>query len=159
MASTKSTGGLTNLMLLLARVALGAWFVLHGYGILDGDGGRQAFIDQHLTHARELLPDSLARTYLVALPYVEIATGAMLVFGILTRVAGMLAAIQLAAVLLGVTGAKFHVQIGASSPFSPELVLLALALLFVATGGGGLGFDRRVTGGKGKSKSSADADD
>lgn len=158
MASSKSNGGLTNLMLLVARIALGAWFVLHGYGILDGVG-RTAYADLHLAHARELLPDSMARTYLLALPYVEIATGAMILFGILTRVAGFLAAILLAAGLLGVTGSKFHVEPGASAPFSPELVILTLALLLVATGGGGFGFDRRVTGGKGKSKASADADD
>ncbi|TAJ21304.1 MAG: DoxX family membrane protein [Planctomycetota bacterium] len=155
MASTKSNGGLTHLMLLLARVALGAWFVLHGYGILDGVG-REAYAELHLAHARELLPASMARTYLVALPYAEIATGAMLVFGILTRVAGLLGAILLGAVLLGVTGSAFHFEPAAAAPFSPELVMLALALLLVATGGGNFGFDRRVTGGKAKASAKDD---
>jgi uncharacterized membrane protein YphA (DoxX/SURF4 family) len=80
----------------------------------------------------------------------------LLAFGILTRVSALLAAILLAASLLGATGSKFRVELGAASPFSPELVMVALALVLVATGGGNFGFDRRVTGGKSKASAKDD---
>jgi putative oxidoreductase len=152
MATSKSTDGLTSLMVLLARLALGAWFLVHGYGVLDGVGSA-GFVDLHLAHARELLPEGLARSYLIGLPYTEIAAGALLVIGLLTRVAALLGAILLCAGLLGATGMGWRFELGAAAPFSPELVMLALALLLVALGSGSCGLDRRFGGGKSKPSS------
>jgi uncharacterized membrane protein YphA (DoxX/SURF4 family) len=153
MASSKTSDGLTSLMLFLARLALGAWLLLAGYGVFDGVGGAE-YLKLHLVHARDVLPESMARYYLTALPYVEILTGLLLILGLLTRVAGLLAAIVLASLLLGLTGSALTLDLGAASPFAPELVMLTLGLVLVATGGGNLGIDKRFGGG-GKTKAAA----
>src|SRR4051794_14330602 len=86
----RSTGP-TSAGLLLGRIPLGLFFVLAGiHKLYDG---MDKFVTANLPDAMKFLPENLARNYLNALPYVEITVGALVVFGLITRVAAAIMAL------------------------------------------------------------------
>src|SRR5687768_16153113 len=74
--------------LFLARVPLGAYFLLAGVGKLRGGVGK--FVESNLSMAREHLPEKWASIFLNTLPYAEIVLGGMLILGLLTRVTSLI---------------------------------------------------------------------
>ena len=131
--------------LLLARVPLGAYFLLAGIGKYKMEGGVSRFVESHLAEATKLLPENLGRMYLTWLPGVEIALGALLIVGLATRVVAFLMAALLVSFIVGSTGFK-----NPPLPFHPNLIYVGLAAALVFCGGGrvsadGVLFGRRRT--------------
>jgi uncharacterized membrane protein YphA (DoxX/SURF4 family) len=102
MASSTSAG----FGLLLARLPVGAILTLQGYRILRKTGVSEFVLD-NLHLVMNHIPEGPARTYLNLFPYVCIVVGLTLIFGVLTRPSGILAAallVSLAYFRAGMTG-------------------------------------------------------
>jgi uncharacterized membrane protein YphA (DoxX/SURF4 family) len=81
---------------LVFRIALGVVFIVSGSGKLP-EGA--AFVDQ--VEEANILPHALARAYGTALPYVEIAIGALLILGLLTRFAAGIGGLTALSFIIG----------------------------------------------------------
>src|SRR5687768_4527311 len=77
-----------SLGLLFARVPLGALFIYAGVMKFRGEAGN--FTQSVMPTATKYLSENLSRMFLNALPFAEIALGALLILGLLTRVAAFL---------------------------------------------------------------------
>ena len=123
--------------LLVLRVALGAIFVAHGYP--KGFGGLQQFAG---TVSGFGWPGWLG--YVAA--FTEFGSGLLLLFGVLTRLAGLGALCVMVVAIW-----KVHWKNGfmGQGNYQFPLVLAAAALLFIFFGGGPLSLDRWIfrTGG------------
>jgi uncharacterized membrane protein YphA (DoxX/SURF4 family) len=121
--------------LMLARVPLGLYFIFAGISKFTHEGGHAAFVQNYMPAATKYMSDSLAHTYLTSLPYAEIALGAFLVMGLVTRVVAACMALLLISftIAMGVTYPNL--------PFHPNLVYLGLALALVLCGGGWISVD------------------
>ena len=128
-----------SLGLLLARVPLGAFFLLAGFGKFTGKGGVVEFVASATALLPSYVPPQLGRIYLYALPLVEVLAGAMLILGALTRVGGLLASAMLVSFLLAF-GQVRHPEL----PFQPNLIYLGVSLLVLLAGAGGISFDRAI---------------
>ena len=125
--------------LFVARVPLGAYFLLAGVAKLRGGVGK--FVEGSLSTAREHLPEKWASIYLNALPYAEIVLGGMLILGLLTRVTSFIMSALLVSFIMAVTGIKHE-----ALPFEPNLIFLGLALGLVFCGPGRLSIDGLLFG-------------
>ena len=83
------------------------------------------------------MPQAAAGAFLHAVPFAELIAGAALVLGVAGRVGGFLAAVLLAVMMFTVTGIR-----SANMPFSPNAVLLGVALLICLAGPGAISMDR-----------------
>jgi uncharacterized membrane protein YphA (DoxX/SURF4 family) len=125
----------TNLGLLMARAPLGAFFAIVGFGlIMDGVGD---FVIRNASLVPVVVPEQVARGLLWALPFATVLVGMMIIFGVFTRTAGLLAAVILASIMFLVTG----VFAAPPEPFHISVVLLGVAILVFLVGGGGLSLD------------------
>ncbi|PPG40533.1 DoxX family protein [Pseudoclavibacter sp. RFBA6] len=117
-----------NAALLILRLALGATMLLHGIQKLTttGIGGVQEMLAG--------LGVPLADVAGAALPFVEIVAGALLIVGLLTRVAAaLLAIVSLGAMFTVHFTAGFFAQDGG---YEFVLVLALIGIALVLTGGG-----------------------
>lgn len=117
-----------NAALLILRLALGATMLLHGVQKLTttGIGGVQEMLAG--------LGVPLADVAGAALPFVEIVAGALLIVGLLTRVAAaLLAIVSLGAMFTVHFTAGFFAQDGG---YEFVLVLALIGIALVLTGGG-----------------------
>src|SRR5438552_763650 len=119
--------------LLLLRVPLGVFFILAGIHKLTAPGGAAAFADAHVKQVPSAVPEHLGRTYLGSVPYIEIAVGALLVLGLLTRVVGLAAALLITSFTIGATGVGGG-QTG--GPFHPNLIYIGIGLAVMLCGPG-----------------------
>jgi uncharacterized membrane protein YphA (DoxX/SURF4 family) len=87
--------------LFLARVPLGVLFVYAG--VMKFRMGVASFTESSMPAATRFMSENLARMFLNALPYVEIALGALIVLGLLTRVAAFLTTALLISIIISVT--------------------------------------------------------
>jgi len=133
-----------NLALFLARVPLGAYFVIAGFNKLAGPGGLTGFVEA----AKGTVPSGMEQfgnAYLHALPFVEIAAGLFVILGLVVRLNAFLMALMLAsfiyAMKLPMNVARIHPVEGAK-PFDPNIVLLGLALCLTLLGAGEWGSHR-----------------
>jgi len=78
------------------RIGLGVIFIISGAGKLPE---LAAFVDQ--VEEANLLPHALARAYGTALPYVEIAIGALLILGLLSRFAAGIGGLAALSFIIG----------------------------------------------------------
>jgi len=122
-----------SLGLLLARIPLGAYFIVASVGKLHM--GIDKFAQAHLPDAPKYLPEDLARRYLTALPWVELSVGILVIIGLLTRVsAGVMTLLLISFMMaLGVTMPGL--------PFHPNLVFLGTALAIMLCGPGWMSLD------------------
>lgn len=136
-----STALFDSIGLLIGRLALGAYFMIAGW-VKITTIGPGAFADQNMGAAQAYLPDSLARPFLLCLPYIELVCGVALAFGLLTRVVSLAIAALLVSFIIAITGIDSTNAGG--GPFHPNVILLALALLLFFCGSGRYGLDGRV---------------
>ena len=98
-----------------------------------------AFAAMVVDIAPEWLPEEFARFYGLALPWVEIGLGVLLLLGLLTRLAAAIGTLVLVSILVAV---GFNWWPPEGLPFAPVVVFIPLALLLVSLGGGAIGIDR-----------------
>jgi uncharacterized membrane protein YphA (DoxX/SURF4 family) len=87
-------------------VGLAARLVLAGCSWSPGSSRRRTRAQTKVAvRAYQLLPDGVVDAVAAVLPYLEIATGALLLLGLATRLAGILAGLLMIAFLIGVGSA------------------------------------------------------
>ncbi len=132
--------------LLLARVPLGVYFIVASVNKFRAEGGIPAFVDSNLADATKYMSESMSRMYLQSLPYAEIALGALLVVGLLTRVAAFICTALL--VSFTIAGGMWMGKL----PFHPNLVYMGMLAALVLLGGGWISADRILFGARRKVK-------
>ncbi len=117
-------------VLLFNRLALGAWFAYAGFNKLKGGLFSFAGSDFFVKARPPWLPPIAHQLYGYGLPFVELATGVLLILGLYARTAAALQAAILASIMiaLGVTAA--------SGPYDKNVVFFGLALLLAVLGPG-----------------------
>ncbi len=133
----------TNLGLLLGRLPMGLFILLAG--VFKLQGGAAAFASANASKIPSWAPQDLGHQYLRAIPYMEVAVGAMLIFGLLSRVAGLVGALMIASFTIAITGWR------EPKPFDPNLIFIGLMLVTFLTGPGGISVDGALFGKKSKS--------
>ena len=141
MRNPLASPGSTSLGLLLARVPLGAFFVLAGFAKFTAPGGAAAFASQAAGAVPSWVPDQVGRYYLHAVPYAEVVVGASLVLGVAGRLGGLVASLMLASFMIAVTGVR-----SGGGPFQPNVIFLGVAVLVLLAGPGSLSMDRVMWG-------------
>lgn len=144
MRNPLASPGSTSLGLFLARVPLGAFFVMAGFAKFRAPGGVSGFVSQFAGAIPAWAPQAAGRSYLQAIPYAEIIVGASLILGVAGRLGGLAAAVMLATFTVAVTGVR-----SANLPFQPNVIFIGLALLVFLAGPGAISMDK-VMWGKGK---------
>jgi uncharacterized membrane protein YphA (DoxX/SURF4 family) len=145
--SQESRPVLTESALLATRVALGGYFLLAGFGKVQGElsGGLGSFARGPAFTGLQpsWLPDLMAAPYGYALPWIEVLFGATLAAGLFSRISaaaifGMLASFTVALMTAnGISG-------GSPGPFHANVILAAAALVYLARGGGPLSVDALI---------------
>lgn len=139
-----------HLTSLLARAALGLYFLLAGVGKVRGElqNGLGTFYEGSFQGLQpEWLPTFFAAPYGYALPWAEVIVGAMLVLGLATRISATLIALMLLSFTIALMMAK-GVTGGGPGPFHANVVMIALALMLLVLGGGAISIDAAFRGKK-----------
>lgn len=118
------------------RVPLGAYFVLAG---LEWFGAIGEFIVE--VQKYNILPHDLAMLYAVMLPWVEVATGALLLIGFWTTLASILTSLMLISFIIAV-----GLMPGSSALFNTNIILLGASLSLMYSGPGAISMDRFRSG-------------
>src|SRR5436190_8356627 len=134
-----------NLGLFLAGVPLGVFIGVGGYTTVTC--GLKNYVDANVADALRFLPSAVARGYLAAVPFAEIFVGALVVFGLFTRIGAFLGSLLLVGFTL--TGGVKWMQAG---PFNQNIVFLGMALALMTIGPGKLSADGLMFGPKGEKK-------
>lgn len=127
---------LLDAALLFNRLALGVWFVMAGCGKVF-DLGMGKWMTMFKAMAPTWMPDVITTPCGYALPFIEIAVGALLVAGLFGRVVASIMMLRLISAIIGAPGLA-HEQM----PFHPNVFLTTLAFLLVVTGPGRLSVDQ-----------------
>jgi len=132
----------TGLGMLLARVPIGVMFFLFGYA--KWKGGVDNFVSQYSDKLPAWGPHDWGMHYLQAIPYAEMAVGALLVIGFVTRLTGLVGALMVASFTYAVTGWRI------SQPFNihSNLVYIGLLLAIFLVGPGRISLDGLLFGKK-----------
>lgn len=130
-----------SLGFLLARIGLGATFFAAGLNKFLMEGGVRGFVTKVTPTASQYMPENLANLYVNALPYAEIAIGALLVLGLLTRVIALLTATLLVSFIIAATGIVIP-----PAAVHANVAYLSLALLLVLCGPGRMSLDAVLWG-------------
>jgi len=138
MPATRTTGWPLDLALLLARVALGAFFLLAGIGKFRM--GHEAWIQAYSQMKPLWLPEWVATLHGPALPYLEVTVGTLMILGLLARLAG--AGMTLMLISFTIVTGLIHPQL----PFHHNGILLPLAFLLTVTGPGRIALDTALFG-------------
>lgn len=150
-------GFMTDLVILLNRVALGGYFLAAGWGKVLKEGGLEEFQNFYTALVDQMTESGKLPAYLVGenwqgfhhfymtiLPYAELALGALLIIGLLARLSSLLMTGMLVSFTLALYGAdKFF---AGSGPFHTNVILAMLALLLVFIGAGRFSIDRWLFG-------------
>jgi putative oxidoreductase len=134
--SNRSTTPAQDVVLLLARLALGAVMIAHGWQKLD-QGGLGGTADGFAAMGIPVAPAAAA--FAIA---VEIGGGALVLLGALTPVVGVLWALNMAGAWWFVHRDAFFVAEGG---YELVMVLGALGLVLASTGSGRLSVDHLLT--------------
>jgi uncharacterized membrane protein YphA (DoxX/SURF4 family) len=123
-----------GLGMLLVRLPVGIVFASLGYW--NWKSGVDAFATQHIIHVPLSIPRDWAMHYLQAVPYAEMAVGAMLVVGLLARLAGFVGAAMVITLMICESHWK---QDG--MPFHQDFVYVGLLLAAFLVGPGKISLD------------------
>jgi uncharacterized membrane protein YphA (DoxX/SURF4 family) len=126
-----------SLGLLVARLPLGAYFLLAGWGKVF-KGSLSEFVNKSMSMMPHFMPESLGRAYLYALPFAEMLAGAMLILGLFTRVGALLASLLLISIVIATK------ITGGVGPFHHGIVMLGTSLLLLFAGGGAFSLDQTL---------------
>ena len=116
----------SNIGLLLARIPLGLYFALAGYTHFKTTN----FATQYVAALPTWMPQEAGKGYSSVLPFLEMAVGALLIFGLTTRFGGMLAA-AITGLVVAAAGFKLYPDAG-----HQVLVMFGLSILLLCMGGG-----------------------
>jgi uncharacterized membrane protein YphA (DoxX/SURF4 family) len=118
---------------LFLRCTLGSYFVLAGMLKLEN---MEAFLK--IIESISLIPKPLAMVIGVITPYLEVASGVMLIVGFCTTLAGLIMSLLLAifVYLFGIYPK------GSSELFNKDIILLASSVSLLFTGAGALSLDK-----------------
>lgn len=125
--------------LLLARIPMGAFFLIAGYHKMLGGVGN--FAHAMISYVPASVPQGLGSTYLHAVPFLEIAVGVLLILGLLGRLAALIGALMVISFTVGLTG--IH---EGSLPFHPNMIYLGLLLGILFAGPGKISVDGLIFG-------------
>jgi putative oxidoreductase len=123
-----------SLGLLLARLPMGLFFLVAGVKKLHG--GVNGFVETFQSYIPHWAPPEAGVRYLQLVPYLEVAVGAMLVLGLLTRLAGLIGALMVISYMVAVTGVR-----DPQLPFHPNMIYLGVLLTLFFAGPGKLSLD------------------
>ena len=143
MKSAVSTSTSASVGVLLARLAVGstlAWAGTQKLLLI----GMFSFVTANLHLLPHWMPTEVGRKYLIAVPIAEIALGALILAGCLTRFSGLLASIMLASFAIAVTGFLSPNLKTAWLPLEPTTVYLVLAVGIFLMGPGRFSLDHAV---------------
>jgi uncharacterized membrane protein YphA (DoxX/SURF4 family) len=139
--------------LLLARVPLGAYFVVAGFkklyvdGKFDVKGGVEAFVNQASGLIPSWVPQNLGQMYLKALPFAEMVLGGLLIIGFLSRFVAALLSLMLISFIIALPEhASGALGPSVNLPFHPNVIYVGLALALVFCGAGRLSLDGLLFG-------------
>lgn len=139
-AAAGSQKSLMDLVLLLNRLALGMYFLLAGVNKISAEGGVAKFYqDVFLKMKPTWLPVWFAVPYGYALPFLEIAVGALLALGFLGRWPAGVMSLMLASFTIALYQKGLFYS--GSGPFHQNVVFFTLALLLAMTGHGAISLD------------------
>ncbi|MBC7784093.1 MAG: DoxX family protein [Burkholderiales bacterium] len=128
-----------DISLLLARLALGIYMLIAGW--IKMAGGVGTFVDGSFMKLKpEWLPDSFARPYGYALPFLELVTGLGLALGLFTRISAGIITLLLISIAIAVISEK-GLAGGAPGPIHPSVIFATLALVLMVLGSGRLALD------------------
>ena len=120
------------------RVPLGVYLILSGRAKLDGMPGfvLPDFVIQ--MQNMKVLPDYIATTYAILMPYLEIVAGALLLIGFWTTFAAILSSVLFAMSLYlwGIYTTETKMM------FNKDAILLGCSISLLYSGGGFLSMDR-----------------
>ncbi len=128
--------------LLLARVAIGVYFLLAGYAKIAGGVG--AFVEHATPNIPSFLSPQIGKLYLQMLPFAEMIVGVAMVIGLYTRVAGALMSLMLISFMIAATGIGFKAKPGEPPQIDKNLIFLGLTLLITHLGGGKVAVDQSM---------------
>lgn len=117
-----------DVVLLVARVCLGAVLVAHGWPKVKGFKGTAGWLD-----SIGLKPGVFFAGVAV---FIEFVGGVMLIFGLFTQLIAGLVALQFLIII-----AKINFKKGLVGGYELDLMILALGLVLFALGGGGKSLD------------------
>lgn len=131
-------------VLFINRLALGLYFCMGGYAKIKGGLGAWVDSDAYKKES-SWLPDFIATAYGYALPFAQIAVGAMLVIGLFSRLASLFIALILASVMIATSFSG-----NAAELYDRNVILMTLSIMFIVTGPGSLSLDHLLSGRKAK---------
>ena len=116
----------SNLGLLLARIPLGLYFAMAGFAHFK----TESFATQYVAALPNWMPPEAGKGYSTVLPFLEMAVGALLLFGLTVRVGGLLAAV-ITGMVIAAAGFKLYPDAG-----HQMLIVFGLSILMLCLGGG-----------------------
>lgn len=121
---------------LLARVLLGGYMAVAGYAKVFNTGVGAFVRGSYAERMPAWLPGFVATPYGYALPFLELATGVLLVVGLFTRITSLVMAALLLSIVVAV-GPGFL----KGPPMHHAVVMTGMALLIAAVVGGSFSAD------------------
>ncbi len=141
-----NAGAAAGIVLLLNRVALGAYFLLAG--IAKVRGGLDGWMTGYKSMMPAWLPGWVGVPYGWFIPFGEVILGAMLIIGLFTRTTALIITAMIGSFTLALLqGGKFFDGPG---PFHTNVILITLGLLLAMAGAGRFSVDAFVFGWKSK---------
>lgn len=134
----------TTVGLLLARLPMGAFFLLAGYQKIFQVGvGKFVHEASRSPRMPDWAPPAGVSAYLHAVPFLELVVGILLVLGLVARVGGLIGSLMVVSFIIGATGLR-----DPNLPFTPNLIYLGVLLLVLLAGPGRISLDAVLLGRK-----------
>jgi thiosulfate dehydrogenase [quinone] large subunit len=136
-----------DISLFLARLLLGLYMIIAGWGKMAGPGLSGFANGPFLQNKPAWLPDAVAMPYGYALPVLELLTGLLLVVGLFTRAAAGIMTLMLVSIAIAVITKSGQLSGGAPGPIHHSVIFTALAFVLAIAGSGRLAIDPLYFGG------------
>jgi uncharacterized membrane protein YphA (DoxX/SURF4 family) len=135
----KDSPALTGLALLLLRVPLGAYFLLVSIPKVKREinSGFGTFASSSASLVPHWMPASAGHGYLLAVPWVELIVGILLIIGLLTRLIGLIATLMIISFTIAFAG----IRADGNPAFTSNVMLIAVAMAVMLLGAGKISAD------------------